>query len=58
MDEPVVNIPPDMQYKSQLVDALYQDPKMRPKLLQLVKDYAPNLRIPELDTTQIGRAHV
>lgn len=50
--ETVVNIPPDFQYKAQLVDALYADPKMRPKLLQLVKDYAPNLRIPELDTTR------
>ncbi len=52
MDEPVVNIPPELQYKAQLIDALYQDPKMRPKLLGLVKEYAPNLRIPELDTTQ------
>jgi hypothetical protein len=51
-DETIVNIPPEMQYKSQLIDALYGDPKMRPKLLQLVKDYAPNLRIPELDTTK------
>jgi len=51
-DGTIVNIPPDLQYKAQLVDALYQDPKMRPKLLQLVKDYAPNLRIPELDTTK------
>jgi hypothetical protein len=51
-EETQVNIPPEMTYKSQLVDALYADPKMRPKLLQLVKDYAPNLRIPELDTTQ------
>ena len=49
-DGTVVNIPPEMQYKSQLIDALYGDPKMRPKLLQLVKDYAPNLRIPEIDT--------
>lgn len=48
--ETVVNIPPDLQYKAQLMDVLYQDPKMRPKLLALVKEYAPNVRIPELDT--------
>lgn len=50
-DETIVNIPPEMQHKSELFDALYHDPKMRPKLLGLVKEYAPNLRIPELDTT-------
>jgi len=36
--------------KSQLVDVLYKDPKMRPKLLALVKEFAPDTRIPELDT--------
>lgn len=49
-DEPIVNVPPELQYKAQLMDVLYQDPKMRPKLLALVKEYAPNIRIPELDT--------
>lgn len=48
--ETIVNVPPDLQYKAQLMDVLYQDPKMRPKLLALVKEYAPNVRIPELDT--------
>lgn len=50
--ETIVNIPPDLQYKAQLIDALYQDPKMRPKLLGLVKEYAPTVRIPEIDTTK------
>lgn len=51
-DEPIVNaVPPELQYKAQLMDVLYQDPKMRPKLLALVKEYAPNLRIPEIDTS-------
>ena len=50
-DDLQVNIPPDVEYKSKLVDVLYADPKMRPKLLQLVKEYAPNVRIPEIDSS-------
>ena len=45
-----VNIPDSIKYPAQLVEALHADPKLRPKLLALVKEYAPNLRIPEIDT--------
>ena len=49
-DDLIVNAPPDLQYKAQLMEALYNDPKTRPQFLQLVKQYAPNVRIPEIDT--------
>lgn len=49
-DELQVNIPPEIGYKAQLMEALYNDPKTRPEFLKLVKQYAPNVRIPEIDT--------
>ena len=56
-DDLIVNAPPDLQYKAQLMEALYNDPKTRPQFLQLVKQYAPNVRIPEIDTaTQVVEA--
>src|SRR5882724_4996637 len=51
-DELNVNVPPEIQYKSQLMEALYNDPKTRPEFLKLVKQYAPNVRIPEIDTAE------
>ena len=34
-DDLIVNAPPDLQYKAQLMEALYNDPKTRPQFLQL-----------------------
>jgi hypothetical protein len=49
-DETIVNIPDDIAYPAKLMKTLYDDPKTRPGLLKLVKQYAPNVRIPEVDT--------
>jgi hypothetical protein len=39
-------------YKSQLLDALYNDPKYRPQILQAIKDKYPQVRIPEVDARE------
>lgn len=54
-DDLQVSAPPvteEMVYQSRLFKELYDNPKTRGGLLKLVKDYAPNVRIPEIDTAQ------
>ena len=48
--QPVVD--PQQAHKAQLVDVLAANPKTRNKLLALVKEHNPDVRIPEVDMPQ------
>lgn len=42
-------VPVEVLQKSQLLDALYQDPKTRDETLKLIKTKYPEVRIPEIE---------
>lgn len=52
------NVPQEIAALGQLMAVMGQDPKYRTKLMEMVREYAPDLPIPELDIEQNIRARV
>src|SRR5262245_27178843 len=49
---PAKEVPSEVLFQAQAFQELYKNHKLRPRLLQLLKEYNPDMRIPELDMDQ------